>query len=90
MNKELKISELEIKELKKINKFTEENIQKISLGPSSEFSKEGKIMIMAKKYLKKCVSLLAHRKIQIKSALRFPLTLVRMAKINKTAYNKSW
>jgi release factor glutamine methyltransferase len=32
MNKELKISELEIKELKKINKFTEENIQKIKSG----------------------------------------------------------
>ena len=38
---------------------------------------------MAKKHLKKCSTSLVIRKIQMKTTLRFHLTLIRMAKINK-------
>lgn len=43
---------------------------------------------MAKKYLKKCVSSLSTRKMQIKTTLRFYLTLTRTAQINKVVSGK--
>ena len=45
---------------------------------------------MAIRYMKKCSSSLAIREIQIKSTLRYHLTSVRMAKINKIVNNMYW
>ena len=43
---------------------------------------------MAKKHLKKCSITLVIRNMQIKAALRFHLTLVRMAKIKNSGTSR--
>jgi len=45
---------------------------------------------MAEKHLKKCSASFFIREIQIKTTLRFHLTLVRMAKINNTGDRRYW
>jgi hypothetical protein len=55
-----------------------------------EFSKEE--VKLASKYMKKCSNSLVKKEMQIKTALKFHLTPVRMARIkgNKNKYASTW
>lgn len=45
---------------------------------------------MANKYIKMCSLLLFLREVQIKSAMIYHLTPIRMVTIKKSKYNKCW
>jgi hypothetical protein len=77
------------KELKKMNSRKSNNP---ILKWSTELKKEvsTKEYRMAEKHLKNMFKILNHWKMEIKTTLRFYLTLVRMAKIKNSVHSRCW
>jgi hypothetical protein len=78
-----------IRELKKLNSpKINEPIKKWATELNRTFSKEE--IQMAKKHMKKCLSSLAKKEMQIKTTVRFHLTPVRIAINKNTTTNRCW
>jgi hypothetical protein len=76
-------------ELRKLNSHEfNDPMKKWAKELNRDFSKE--IVQMHKKYMKKCSTSLAIKKMKIKTTLRFFLTPVRMATIKNANDNKCW